>query len=56
MEPVLADRAGERANHVVLPDQFRRGLRTVPAVERLVLRDLSCLVVRHALPQLRPDM
>ena len=51
-EAVLADRAGEGANHVVLPEHLLRVLRTVAPVERLVLLFL-CHVVRLPLVALR---
>ena len=51
-EAVLADRAGEGADHVVLPEHLLRVLRTVTPVERLVLLFL-CHVVRLPFVALR---
>ena len=45
MQAALADRAGERAHHVVLAQHLGGRLRPVPAVQGLVL-----LLVRHSLP------
>ena len=42
VQPVLADRAGERADDVVLPEHLGGRLRPVPPVQGLVLR-----LVRH---------
>ena len=45
VQAVLADRAGEGAHDVVLPEHLGRRLRAVPPVQRLVL-----LLVRHVPP------